>query len=118
MKDFRIKLANMNDLFICKFSVSDYVNNKLKIYYISPDSDHGYLTVNQIQNSDHHYECTIGDLYVNGKTSSVFEDTEIEQFTINRKDFKDFVNYYNSLPNWHKSNIIDIEKNYGNNLVV
>jgi len=118
MKDFRIKLANMNDLFICKFSVSDYVNNKLKIYYISPDSDHGYLIVNQIQNSAHLHECTIGELYVNGKTSSVFEDTETEKFVINRKDFKDFVNYYNSLLTWCKGDIIDIEKNYGNNLVV
>jgi hypothetical protein len=118
MKDFTIKLTQMNNLFICKFSVSDYVNHEFKIYYISPDGNHEYLSVNQIQNKDHQHECSIGSLYINAKNKTMFEDTYTETFIINRKNYKDFIRYFNHLPLWSNSNINDIEKIYGKNLVI
>ena len=118
MKDFTIKLVQMDNLFICKFSLSDYNNHEFKIYYISPDADHQYLSISQIQNENHDYECYIGDLYLDGKTKTLFEDTYKDTFTINRKNFKDFIKYFNTLPKWSKEVITDIEKIYGKNLVV
>jgi len=95
MKDFTIKLTQMNSLFICKFSVSDYINHEFKIYYISPDGNHE-----------------------NSKTKTMFEDTRTETFTINRKNYKDFINYFNILKGWSNEYIDDIEKIYGKNLVM
>jgi hypothetical protein len=118
MRDFTIKLATMDNLFICKFGVSDYINQQFKIYYISPDGDHQYLSIDNIQNTDHQHDCYIGTLYMDGKTNQIFEDTHQETFTINRKDYKDFVGYLNILEAWDRSNIGDIEKNYGKNLVL
>jgi len=117
MKDFTRKLEQMNGLFICKFSVSDYVNHQFKIYFISPDSDHQYMTVNQIQNSEHNYECYIGNLFLDSKNETSFEDTHKEFFVINRKNYSDFVSYFNLIPKWHIQNIKEIEKNHGKNLV-
>jgi len=118
MLDFSNKLTRMNDLFICKFSVSDYVNNIFKIYFISPDGDHQYLSINQIQNEQNNYNCVIGELHLNGKKNTVFEDTEIESFVISRDCYREFVVYHNQIPMWERDNIIEIEKNYGDNLVV
>jgi hypothetical protein len=118
MRDFTIKLATMDNLFICKFSVSDYINHQFKIYYISADGDHQYLSVDNIQNKDHNHDCYIGSLYTDGKTNQIFEDTHKESFSINRKDYKDFIKYLNILEKWDKNNIKDIEKIYGKNLVV
>lgn len=118
MVDFVNKLIEMNNLFICKFSVSDYINNTFKIYFISPDGDHQYLAVNQIQNSDNKHNSRVGSLYFNSKKNSIFEDTEIESFIITREDYREFIIYYNQIPMWEKRDIIDIEKNYGDNLVV
>ena len=118
MRDFTIKLATMDNLFICKFSVSDYINQQFKIYYISPDGDHQYLSIDNIQNKDHEHDCYIGSLYMDSKTNQVFEDTHQETFTINRKDYKDFIRYLNILEVCDRTNIGDIEKIYGKNLVV
>jgi hypothetical protein len=118
MRDFTIKLATMDNLFICKFSVSDYINQQFKIYYISPDGDHQYLSIDNIQNKDHEHDCYIGSLYMDGKTNQVFEDTHQETFTINRKNYKDFIRYLNILEIWDRTDIGDIEKIYGKNLVV
>ena len=118
MKDFTIKLTQMNGLFICKFSLSDYTNHKFKIYYISPDGNHEYLSVTQIQDTDHQHECSIGSLYFNSKTKTMFEDTHNETFIINRKNYKDFIKYFNILKRWSNNYIGDIEKIYGKNLVI
>lgn len=118
MRDFTIKLTTMNNLFICKFSVSDYVNRQFKIYYISADGDHKYLSVDNNQNKDNNYDCYVGSLYTDSKTKNIFEDTHDEMFTINRKDYKDFINYLNSIERWHMGLIKDIEEIYGKNLVV
>ena len=118
MRDFTIKLATMDNLFICKFSVSDYINQQFKIYYISPDGDHQYLSIDNIQNKDHEHDCYIGSLYMDGKTNQVFEDTHQETFTINRKNYKDFIRYLNILEIWDRTDIGDIEKINGKNLVV
>jgi hypothetical protein len=118
MRDFTIKLATMDNLFICKFSVSDYINQQFKIYYISPDGDHQYLSIHNIQNKDHEHDCYIGSLYMDSKTNRVFEDTHQETFTINRKNYKDFIRYLNILEIWDRTDIGDIEKIYGKNLVV
>lgn len=118
MVDFANKLNKMDKLFICKFSVSDYINNKFKIYFISPDGEHKYLTVNQIQNVDKIYDCVIGDLHLKTKDNSVFEDTETEEFVINRDSYTKFISYYDNNPMWDSSDIRLINKNYGNNLVV
>jgi hypothetical protein len=118
MKDFTIKLTQMNSLFICKYSLSDYVNHEFKIYYISPDGNHEYMSVNQIQDADHQHKCSIGSLYLNSKTKTMFEDTHTETFIINRKNYKDFIRYFNILKSWSKGYIDDIEKIYGKNLVI
>lgn len=118
MKDFTIKLTQMNSLFICKFSLSDYVNHEFKIYYVSPDGNHEYMSVNQIQDADHQHKCSIGSLYFNSKTKTMFEDTYTETFIINRKNYKDFIRYFNTLRSWSKDYINDIEKIYGKNLVI
>jgi hypothetical protein len=118
MKDFTIKLTQMNELFICKFSLSDYINHEFKIYYISPDGNHEYLSVNQIQDTNHQHECTIGSLYFDSKTKTMFEDTQRENFIINRKNYKDFIKYFNILKSWSNTYIDDIEKIYGKNLVM
>ncbi len=118
MVDFVNKLKRMNDLFICKFSVSDYINNNFKIYFISPDGEHKYLSVNQIQNADKIYDCVIGNLHLNGKDNSVFEDIETEVFVINRDSYSKFISYYDNNPMWDNNDIGLINKNYGNNLVV
>ena len=118
MKDFTIKLTQMNSLFICKFSVSDYINHEFKIYYISPDGSHEYLSVNQIQNNDHQHECSMGSLYFDSKTKTMFEDTYRETFIINRKNYADFIKYFNILKVWSNQYIDDIEKIYGKNLVI
>ena len=48
----------------------------------------------------------------------MFEDTRTETFTINRKNYKDFINYFNVLKGWSNNYIDDIEKFYGKNLVM
>lgn len=118
MKDFTIKLTQMNDLFICKFGLSDYMNHEFKIYYISPDGNHEYLSVNQIQNLNHEHECSIGTLYFDSKTKTVFEDTQREVFIISRKNYNDFIKCFNNLKWWSNTYIDDIEKIYGKNLVI
>jgi hypothetical protein len=55
---------------------------------------------------------------MDSKTNQVFEDTHQETFTINRKDYKDFIRYLNILEVWDRRNIGDIEKFYGKNLVL
>ena len=85
MKDFTRKLEQMDTLFICKFSVSDYVNHQFKIYFISPDSDHQYMVVNQIQNNEHNHECFIGNLFLDSKSNVVlFKLTEILEGKVNK----------------------------------
>ena len=48
----------------------------------------------------------------------MFEDTHTETFIINRKNYKDFIRYFNILKSWSKGYIDDIEKIYGKNLVI
>jgi hypothetical protein len=54
----------------------------------------------------------------NSKTKTMFEDTHTETFIINRKNYKDFIRYFNILKSWSKGYIDDIEKIYGKNLVI
>ena len=59
----------------------------------------------------------MGDLYFGTKNGDVFEDLPKEEFVINRKNYSDFIKYFNHLPKWEMTNIKEIEKNHGKNLV-
>jgi hypothetical protein len=48
----------------------------------------------------------------------MFEDIDTETFIINRKNYKDFIKYFNILKSWSNGYIEDIEKIYGKNLVI
>ena len=67
MKNFEKKVKYLNTLFIYKFRVYDYENNKLKIYYISPDKSHIYLQID-FTSIDGEYLCEVGELYFDNNT--------------------------------------------------
>ena len=57
----------------------------------------------------------MGSLYFDSKTKTMFEDTYKETFIINRKNYADFIKYFNILKVWSNQYIEDIEKIYGKN---
>ena len=67
MRNFDKKVQHLNRLFMYKFSVYDKKNQKLKIYYISPDKSHIYLMVDNIIGVNG-YLCEIGQLYITDAT--------------------------------------------------
>ena len=111
MKNFDKKVKYLNTLFIYKFRVYDYENNKLKIYYISPDKSHIYLQIDG-STPDGEYLCELGELYFDNNRKTTYEDTPTESFKINKSDFKSFRKYYDGLPSWVNKMISDIIDSY------
>jgi hypothetical protein len=111
MKNFEKKVKYLNSLFIYKFRVYDYENNKLKIYYISPDKSHIYLQID-FTSIDGEYLCEVGELYFNNNRKTTYEDTPNESFMITKSDFKSFRKYYDRLPSWINKMISEIIDSY------
>jgi len=107
MKNFDKKVKNLNTLFIYKFRVYDHENNKLKIYYISPDKSHIYLQIDGTP-TENEYLCEVGELYFDNNRKMTYEDTPTETFKIGKTDFKTFRKYYDKLPSWVNKLITEI----------
>lgn len=114
MGNFDKKVKYLNSLFIYKFRVYDYENQKLKIYYISPDNSHNYLSVDLTIGVDQMFFCEIGELYFDEKRKQTFEDTPNETFFIDKSDHKLFRKYYDALPTWVNLKITEIINAYDN----
>jgi hypothetical protein len=114
MRNFDKKVKYLNSLFIYKFRVYDYENKKLKIYYISPDKSHIYLSIDLVPNLDKVYFCEVGELYFDEKRKNTFEDTPTEIFHIDRSDYTLFRKYYDKLPSWVNHKITEIMDSYDN----
>jgi hypothetical protein len=108
MENFVKKIKYVDSLFINKFGFYDSDNKKLKIYYISPDNNHSFLSVDFTPNAENEYSCEFGTLYIGTKQNITYEDTAIECFSINRNEFKSFKKYHDFLPKWDKSKITEI----------
>jgi hypothetical protein len=92
----------------------DIRNKKLKLYFISPDKSHLYISVDGFVNQNNNYQCEIGNLYLNEKHKTVFEDTPNEIFFLEKKDCKIFNNYYNSSKTLDRIIISEIINSYNN----
>jgi hypothetical protein len=114
MRNFDKKVKYLNSLFIYKFRVYDYGNKKLKIYYISPDKSHIYLSIDLIPNIEKVYLCEVGELYFDEKRKITFEDTPTESFNIDKNDYNLFKKYYDTIPSWVNRKIIEIIDSYNN----
>jgi hypothetical protein len=111
MKNFEKKVKYLNTLFIYKFRVYDYENNKLKIYYISPDKSHIYLQIDGTT-VDGEYLCEVGELFFDTNRKMTYEDTPTEVFRIDKSDFKLFRKHYDNLPSWVNKMISEIIDSY------
>lgn len=103
----------MGALFMYKFKVYDNINLKLKIYFISPDNSHIYLSIDSVS-KDKSYLCELGELYLDEKKLIIFEDTPNEIFTINSIDNKVYKRYHDQLPLWSNCLITNLIHTYGN----
>jgi hypothetical protein len=112
MENFDKKVKYLNTLFIYKFTVYDYENKKLKIYYISPDKSHIYISVDFIPNDERQYACELGSLYFDTVRKTTYEDTPTEEFNIDSPDFKLFRKHYDKLPTWANRKISEIIDSY------
>jgi hypothetical protein len=114
MGNFNKKVKYLNSLFIYKFRVYDRENQKLKLYFISPDKSHIYLSVDYIRYNPLGYLCEVGELYFDEKRKVTFEDTPIESFYIENTEHKFFKKYYDNQPIWFNQMITDIVNSYNN----
>jgi hypothetical protein len=112
MRNFEKKVKYLNNLFIYKFRLYEHENQKLKIYFISPDKSHIYMSVDHVMVKDGLYSCEVGELYFDEKKQSPFEDTPTEYFFINNLEHKLFRKYYDTQPSWVNTKIADIVKSY------
>lgn len=112
MRNFDKKVKYLNSLFIYKFRVYDHENQKLKIYFISPDKSHIYMSTDHVRFSGQSYLCEVGELYFDEKRKTTFEDTPTESFYIDVAEHKVFRKYYDNQPFWDNRKITDIVKSY------
>ena len=108
MQNFDKKVKYLDTLFIYKFKVLDYKEHKIKIYYISADSRHIYITVDSIPNAENQYKLDLGDLYFNYEKQQVFEDTPKEIVVLDTHEFKIIKQLYDKTSNWSNKKIKDI----------
>jgi hypothetical protein len=114
MINFEKKVKDLNTLFIYRFKFYDHVNKKLKLYFISPDNFHLYLSIDSVINENKNYQCEIGDLYLNEKFGTVFEDTPKEIIFLEKKDYKIFNYYFNNSATLDNIIVNEIIKSYNN----
>jgi hypothetical protein len=114
MKNFDKKVSHLNSLFMYKFRVYDYENKKLKIYYISPDNSHIYISVDIATSNNQTYCCEVGELYFDKSKRNTFEDTPTEIFDIDKTDYKTFRKQYDKTPSWVNHKITEIINSYDN----
>jgi hypothetical protein len=112
MKNFEKKVKYLNSLFINKFRVYDHENRKLKIYFISPDKSHIYMSVDFNKSNGHGRLCEVGDLYFDEKRKNTFEDTPQESFYLDPTHYKFYKKYYEAQPIWVSQNITNIINSY------
>ncbi len=112
MRNFEKKVKYLNSLFIYKFRVYDHENQKLKLYFVSPDKLHIYMSVDHVKYNGLGYLCEVGDLYFDEKKRTTFEDTPTESFYIDGSEHKFFRKYYDNQPSWVNHKIIDIVNSY------
>lgn len=117
MRNFNKKLKEIEGLFIYKFRFYDYTNHKLKIYLISPDGSHIYISVNNISNkSTYNYE--LGDLYFDINKNKVFEDEPFETGVLNDKDYNFYKKKYEKISTWDTEKIKNIIDGFGFNKII
>lgn len=114
MENFDKKIKNLKTLFIYKYKIYDREKQKLKIYFISPDKSHIYISVDHVINTHRMYLCEVGDLYFDKKRKVTFEDTPNETFYISKNDYKTFRKLHDNQPYWCNSKITDIVNSYDN----
>jgi hypothetical protein len=88
--------------------VLDYKEYKIKIYYISPDSRHIYITIDSIPNAANQYTLEVGNLFFNYEKLQIFEDTPNEIETLNSNEFKIVKKLYDKTAIWSDNKIKDI----------
>ena len=113
MGNFMENVNKNSRFFIYRFKDYDYYDKKMKIYYISPDMNNVYLTVDSIVGEGGKFMCESGDLYFDIKNSNLFEDSPKEIFAVNKFDFNSFKKYYNLTPTWSNYKIKEICSSIG-----
>lgn len=115
MRNFEKKLKYLSTLFIYKFKSYDYENRKLKLYFISPDKSHIYVSIDQIKTKELGYLCEVGELYLDEKRKTTFEDTPTELFYVGSSEHKFFKSYYDNQSVWVNWNITNIINSFNTN---
>lgn len=108
------KLKYMDGIYLYKYQLYDRINHKVKVYFISPDNHHKYISIDSVYNKKNICIFELGDLLLNSKKNLVFEDTPDEIFELNKNDFKLFNEYFKSKPLWYNANIGKFDKLYDN----
>jgi hypothetical protein len=115
MRNFEKKLKYLSTLFIYKFKSYDHGNQKLKLYFISPDMSHVYISVDRVKGEKHVYLCEVGELYLDEKRKTTFEDTPTESFCIGDTEYRVFKKYHDNQPIWVSWNITNIINSFNIN---
>jgi hypothetical protein len=108
MQNFDKKVKNLFNLYMYKFKEFDYESIKLKIYFISPDNRHIYISIDNICNGDGNYRCEVGDLFLDVSKNKVFEDTPNEIAYFTKDEFTKLKKIYEKTPKWSNKLIKDI----------
>lgn len=103
MKDFITKLKTFESLFLYNYATYDKNTNKLKIYLISPDQEHQYISIDMSRDENNAYQCEVGSLYFLNEEE--FEDTPISTFTVSLKNKTDFQAYHKRKRLWDSRDI-------------
>ena len=91
-----------------RFKQYDYETIKLKIYFISPDNRHIYLSIDNTYNEDGFYHCEMGDLFFDYTKNKIFEDTPNEVVRFNKNEYNIIKKFYDKTPEWSNKLIRDI----------
>ncbi len=108
MQNFDKKVKYLFDLHMYRFKQYDYETIKLKIYLISPDNRHLYLSIDSVSDKDGSYHCEIGDLFFDYNKKKIFEDTPNEIVYFNKIQYNIIKKFYDKTPTWSNRLIGDI----------
>lgn len=114
MENFAKKIDYVWNFFMYKFKYHDARSHKIKIYLISPDEEHLYMSVDMASDGENKFHFEIGNLYIDKKFNKLFEDNPKESFKINKRDFNFFKKKTNKIQEWEDKLFNDLNKIYIN----
>jgi len=110
MQNFDKRVKYLFDLHMYRFKQYDYETIKLKIYFISPDNRHLYLSIDSVPNKEGLFHCEIGELFFDYANNKIFEDTPNEIAYFNKIQYGIIKKFYDKTPTWTNHLIRDIMK--------